>query len=113
MSTSKAEALSKVKKPTRKTQSLRMASQGEHSFDSKLAHQKPQIVPKVPKKADFFRFFGKIGFIKSCPRCLRNPIFLEFFGKLLRFTLSRSARNESSTPLGLIIAVLAFLKLFL
>jgi hypothetical protein len=33
-----------------------------------------QTVPKVPKKSDFF---GKIGFLKPCPRCPRN-----FFGKI-------------------------------
>jgi uncharacterized C2H2 Zn-finger protein len=31
-----------------------------------------QTMPKVPKKSDFF---GKIGFLKPCPRCPRN--FLE------------------------------------
>jgi hypothetical protein len=50
-----------------------------------------QIVPKVPKISDFWeksdfsnrvpksaqeiRFLGKIGFLKPCPRCPRNPIF--------------------------------------
>jgi hypothetical protein len=33
-----------------------------------------QTTQKVPKKSDFF---GKIGFLKPCPRYPRNPIFLE------------------------------------